>query len=90
MGRAGMRSFRLWRPRCPRCHSHRTRIDWATLGNLWRLPTVIVSGVLFYPAVGLLMRCRDCGRRFFASRDAEEAVSGPDSADPARRKKWKR
>jgi transposase-like protein len=77
MGQANMHSFRLLRPVCPRCNSNRTRIDWARLGNLWRLPTVIVSAVLFYPAVGLLMRCPDCGRRFLISRDAEEAVSGP-------------
>jgi hypothetical protein len=83
MGRAGMQSYRLCRPPCPRCHSQRTRIDWARVGNLWRLPTEFVSGVLFYPVVGLPMRCRDCGRRSLRRGTLRRPSAGRTNADPA-------
>ena len=75
MARAEMKSFRLARPRCPECYSGRTRIHWSAISNLWRVPAVVISGVLVYPVVGLRMRCRECGSRFLASRDGLEATN---------------
>jgi hypothetical protein len=73
MKKSEMKSFRLARPRCPHCYSGRTRFDWSVPGNLLRLPLAILSGLVFYPLVGLQMRCTECGGGFLASEDGGEA-----------------
>jgi hypothetical protein len=37
------------------------------------LPLAILSGLVFYPMVGLQMRCTECGSGFVASKDGGEA-----------------
>jgi hypothetical protein len=64
------KSFRLRRPACPHCGARTTRVDHAVFANLWRLPLVLVTALVFYPAVGIYHRCRICGRRFLAQRKA--------------------
>ena len=72
MKTAELKSFRLARPRCPHCYSGRTRFDWSAPGNLLRLPLAILSGLVFYPMVGLQMRCTECGGGFLTSKDGGE------------------
>jgi hypothetical protein len=77
MSHVAMKSFRLVRPCCPHCGSNWTRIDWLAVGNLLRLPVAIISVATFlYPAIGIRMRCRECGGGFLASSDGTEASKG--------------
>jgi hypothetical protein len=48
-------------------------MDWSAIDNLWRLPGAVISGVVLYPAIGIRMRCSECGCGFVSSRDGAEA-----------------
>jgi hypothetical protein len=74
MGTTRMKSFRLARTTCPQCDSQRTRIDWTAIGNLLRVPGAVASELLIYPVIGIRMSCKQCGCRFLASRNGQEAA----------------
>lgn len=71
---ARMKSFRLTRPSCPQCDSSQTRIDWTAVDNLVRVPLAIASALIIYPANGVRMSCKECGRGFLASRNGQAAA----------------
>jgi hypothetical protein len=62
-----MKAFRLEHSVCCKCHSPSIRLDWTCLSNLWRVPWVSLTALIFFPVGRVGMQCPGCGRRQLVS-----------------------